>query len=177
MVSTKRLCLTLSFMLCATAAPLKAQSESPLAIRIRQTIEAKELRWLYIVGFESGRVPLVPSEKRILVGVWERKFHGGGNDSVLLRVYGVDNSAEAQMWLSPASKGQVAAGWRISKYRIGDEGYLFEYQDGRQFGIQFRKGVIVAGLSGQDLRIVKRFAKYVVAQIPPSNDSLQPTRN
>jgi hypothetical protein len=168
----KTLCFTLSLVLCASLV-LKAQDEPPLAVQIRQTIKDKEPNWQYIAAIDN--VPVRPSEKRILVGLWERKQQDGQSEIITISAYEIESSAEAQKWLSPLSKGQVAAGWRVYKYSIGDEGYMAKYQNERQFEIHFRKRNVLVKMSGQDLKVVERFAKYVVARVAPSNNSFNLT--
>lgn len=167
---------TLILILIAVST-LKAQQEPALATRIRQTIEKKEPGLLFIGALESGLVRLVPSQKRVLVGSWENRGPSGMDVMVLTRVYEVADSMEAEKWLSHISKRQVAPSWYVLKYKIGDEGYLLEYQDRKQFEVHFRKRNVVAAISGQDLRYVKRFAKHIVSQIPQSNNSFNASGN
>ena len=159
------ICCTLILMLSASAA-LQAQDESPLARQIRRTLADKEPVWRYVAAIQSGRIPLVPSEKRVLVGQWERKLRGGSRESIGVRIYGVENASEAVKWLSPLRRGPVASGWKVGRYDMGDEGYIAEYPNGKQFEIQFRKVDVVVKVDGRILREVERFAKYVVAEIP-----------
>ena len=152
-------------LLFCTPATLGAQGEPPLAVQIRQALKDKEPSYRYIAVIQSGRVPIVPSERRILASQWERKLKSGKRESIGIYVYQVESPVEAKRWLNPLSSGQVASGWHVSKCNIGDEGYLAEFQNRKQFEIKFRKGNVVAEVSGQDLRSVERFAKYVAAQL------------
>jgi hypothetical protein len=61
---------------------------------------------------------------------------------------------------------QVAVGWTISDYRIGDEAYLTSYKDGKRFEIiQFRSGNFVGKIAGNELSRVREFAQCIVAQV------------
>jgi hypothetical protein len=157
-------CVLFALVLCSSI-PVEGQGESVLASRITQALKKKEPSWNPIVGVESGRIPLVPSEKRILVATWEGGQPGGIRESVLVRIYEVESPEQAIRWLGPARNKQLAAGWRTYSYRIGDEGYLAKYQTGKRFEIQFRRGTMVGNVAGNDLERVKQFANYVVAEL------------
>jgi len=49
------------------------QNDSSLATRIEKALKAKEPDWRYVGAIESGRVPLVPSERRIITGTWSAR--------------------------------------------------------------------------------------------------------
>jgi hypothetical protein len=143
---------------------LKAQNESALAGRITDALKTKKPDWKYIAAIESTHFPLVPSEKRIIVGDWS------GPESpaldILVSVYSVDSGGEAAKWLERFRDKQVAPGWTVVRFQIGDEGYLSKYKNGDRFEIESRKGTIVAKIAGDDLNIVKEFAQCIVDQIP-----------
>ena len=162
---TEALCLVLWLALCSSAT-VTGQDEPHLDSRIMEALKAKKPEWTPIAVIESGRVPLVSSEKRIVAAVWQNpKSH---SEDVNVFVYGVANRVEAMAWLEPVRNRQLAPGWRVSIYQIGDEGYLARYKDGGRFEIQFRRGIVVAKIAGDALRLVKDFAKCIVQQIPTS---------
>ena len=165
MKQVQLLCLALGFALCCSIT-MEGQNDSSLASRVTEVLKAKEPGWKFVPAIESRRVPLVPSEKRILVGTWESPKLGGVSDSVQVFIYVVENSGEAAAWLEPVRNRQVAAGWQVSTYQIGDEGYLSKYKDGERFEIEFRRAKVVAKIAGNDLRRVKDFARCVIDQIP-----------
>jgi len=158
------LCCALLLALCSSI-NVEGQAESSLASRVTEVLKTKEPGWKWVAAIESGRVPLVPSEKRVLVAIWESPQVSGISESVHLSIYEVENPGQAMEWLRPVRSKQVAAGWQISIYRIGDEGYLARYQDGKRFEIQFRSGSIVGKIAGDNLSRVREFAKYIVDQI------------
>jgi hypothetical protein len=82
-----------------------------------------------------------------------------------LVVYSVENREEAAKWFQPVRDRQVARGWSVSSFQIGDEGYVSKYKNGR-FDIEFRKGVIVTQVEGDDVNLAKEFANCIVEQIP-----------
>jgi hypothetical protein len=125
-------------------------------------LQVKEPNWKYIGAIESGRVPLVPSERRIIVGTWQGPK--ARSQDVAVSVYSVENREEAAKWLQPVRDKHVADGWQVSPFQIGDEGYLTKYKDGDRFDIEFRKGTVVAKIAGDDRDRVKEFAQCIVAQ-------------
>jgi len=160
----KKLCVSVTFILCYLIS-VKAQDEPSLGLQIRQAVKAKEPAWKFIAGIESGRVPVVPGERTVLVGEWRHNFKNGRQENIDIHVYRVESQAEAIKWLKPIADGQVAAGWRIDGYKIGAEGYLATFQAGKRFGIYFRSGNVVGSISGDNLNTVERFAKHVISQI------------
>jgi hypothetical protein len=167
MLRVKVLCLVLTLLFCASKM-VDAQSESPLAIRIEQTIRRKEPGWKVSRGIQSGRVPIVPSERTLVATSWERKLKSGGRESVSLNVYEVESSTEAARWLRPIGEGKVASGWRVEKVGIAEEAYLSTFRGGRGHTLHFRRGNTVVEVSGGALNVVKKFAQYVVAEIDAS---------
>jgi hypothetical protein len=151
-------------ILCASVS-LKAQDEPPLGLQIRQALKAKEPTWKYVAGIESGRVPIVPSERTVLVGQWQHNQKDRRQENIAINIYQVESRAEAIKWLKPTGNGQVAMGWRVDRYKIGEEGYLATFQARNRFAIHFRNGNVVGKISGDNLTTVERFAKYVISQI------------
>lgn len=144
-----------------------AQTPS-LSGRIVDALKAKEPNWQYTGGIESGHIRLVPSEQPVIIGSWHDP--NSPSQDVLVRVYSVKNRKEATKWLEPVRDKHVYEGWQIGPFQIGDEGYLSEYKDGRQFEIEFRKGSVVAEIAGRDLNRAKEFAQCIVEQIDPNLD-------
>ena len=158
----KALCFALWLALCSSIA-VSGQNEASLSSRIMEALKAKEPGWKPISAIEN-RMPLVPSERRIFTAVWASpKSH---SEDVNVSVYRVENYGKAEAWLGPVRNRQVAAGWQVSTYQIGDEGYLSKYKDGERFEIEFRRGSVVAKIAGNGLRAVKDFARCIVDQIP-----------
>jgi len=139
------------------------QNDSSLATRIEKALKAKEPDWRYVGAIESGRVPLVPSERRIITGTWSGPK--SRSQDVDIFVYSVESREEAAAWLRPVRDKRVAEGWQVNVFQIGDEGYLSKYKNGNRFDIAFRRGTVVAKLAGDDLDRVREFAHCVVEQI------------
>jgi hypothetical protein len=67
----------------------------------------------------------LPSERRILTAWWVNPK--SRSEDVNVSVYRVESHGEAAPWLGGVRNWRVAAGWQVSTYRIGDEGYLFRH--------------------------------------------------
>jgi hypothetical protein len=151
--------------------PATAQEEPRLAVQVKRDLKDKEPSWRCNETLQTGHVPLVPSEKSILPLVCHREVKGVGFELVEIFIYQVDDSVEAEKWLNPVRTGQVAEGWRVELYDLGDEGYLSTFTSGERFDIEFRKGNIVAKIDGPELDTIKRMAKYVEAEIEAASKS------
>lgn len=159
------LLLAFAFSHCLSVS-LKAQTEPSLASRIIQHIKIKEPNWYVFEAIDNTPAPLVPIETRILVGGWQKPRSQGLSEVVNVFIYAVENRGDATEWLKPIRNGQGAAGWQTSVLKIGDEGFLAKYKDGKRFEIQFRKGKVVVKIGANDLSTVTEFARYVVEQLP-----------
>jgi len=158
----KVFCFAFWLALCSSMA-VNGQKEVFLSSRIMEALKTKEPGWKPIASIEN-RMHLVPSERRILTAVWASpKSH---SEDVNVSVYRVENYGKAEAWLGPVRNRQVAAGWQVSTYQIGDEAYLSKYKDGERFEIEFRRANVVAKIAGNDLRRVKDFARCVIDQVP-----------
>jgi hypothetical protein len=143
---------------------LETRAQTPaLSVKIVDALKIKEPSWRYIGAIQTGHIPLVPSEERIIVGTW--RDPESPSQYVSVEVYSVKNPEEAAKWLEPVREKHEYAGWQVSALQIGDEGYLSEYKSGAQFAIEFRKWAVVAKIAGPDLGRVKQFAQCVAGQI------------
>ena len=93
------------------------------------------------------------------------------SEDVTVEVYSVDSLEEAAAWLEPVRGKQVADGWEVSSFQIGDEGYFSKYKDGGRFEISFRKGTVVGRASAGELNTLKDFSQVIVESIPPNANS------
>jgi hypothetical protein len=162
--------LTLSTVVLAlgmvVVATHDARSETPLVERVENAIRSTKPGWRYTRGILNAPPPLVPSQRPLVVETWNHTSESGKRESVEVMIFQVDNHTDAKMSLSPAREGKVAAGWKVERFRIGDEGYLSTFKNGgRRFEIQFRRGTIVVAVSSDSFPLVDRFAQLVAAQI------------
>jgi hypothetical protein len=155
-------CLAFWLAFCSSTA-VRGQNESSLSSRITEALKAREPGWKRIAPVEN-RVLLVPSERRVVMAVWVNPK--SGSEDVVVSVYSVKDHGEAVAWLRPVRNKEVGAGWHVSTYEIGDEGYLSKFKGRERFEIAFRRGNFVAWVKGNDLRKLKDSAKCVVDQIP-----------
>jgi len=158
--------LTLSIVVIAfgmvIVATHGARAETPLVAKVENAIR----RWRYTRAVLNAPPPLVPSQKTLVVEAWDHTSKSGKRESVEVMIFQVDNRTDAKMSLSPVREGKVATGWKVERFKIGDEGYLCTFKNGgRRFEIQFRKGTIVVTVSSDSFPLVDRFAQLVAAQI------------
>jgi hypothetical protein len=164
------LCLTLGFALSCTMT-VTGQNLSLLASKIAGALKAKKPGWSFIPIVESDRLPLVPSEKKILVGFWAQHTRRVQmSEGMFIHIYEVENPTEARLWLKQCCREPGADGWKTSIYTIGDEGCLSNYREGKQCELHFRIGNFVGRISGFGLGKVKDTAQQIVAQIPSRAD-------
>lgn len=112
--------------------------------------------------------PLVPSQTPLVVEGWDHTSESGKRERVELEIFQVANRTDATMSLSPVREGTQETGWKVERFKIGDEGYLSKFKNGRRFEIQFRKGTIVVTVSSDSFPLASRFAELVAAQIDPT---------
>ncbi len=115
-------------------------------------------------GVFNGPRPRVPSERLLSLSVWDHISDNGERESVDLKISQVDSRADAETSLEPFREGKVATGWKVERFRIGDEGFLSTSKDGGRFEISFRKGTVVK-VSSDSFRAAERFAQHVASEI------------
>jgi hypothetical protein len=52
----------------------------------------------------------------------------GKRERVDVQIFEVGSRTDAKMSLSPVRNGRVARGWKVEKFKIGDEGYLATFR-------------------------------------------------
>jgi hypothetical protein len=146
-------------------ATLGVGAETPLVAKVENAIRSAEPGWRCTRGVFNGPRPLVPSERLLSLTVWDHISDNGERESVNLKISQVDSRADAETSLEPFREGKVATGWKVERFRIGDEGFLSTSKDGGRFEISFRKGIIVVKVSSDSFRAAERFAQHVASEI------------
>lgn len=146
-------------------ATLGARAEVPLVAKVENAIRIAEPGWRCTRGILNAPPPLVPSGRLLVDSVWDHTSESGKRESVHVDIFEVNSRADAKMSLSPVREGKVATGWKVEKFKIGDEGYLSTYRNGGRFEIQFRMGTILVRVSSDSFRLVERFTQHIAAQI------------
>jgi hypothetical protein len=82
-----------------------AQSAPSLESQLIRAIRSTEPVCMFGPAFESGRVPIIPSETRVVVGIWSGPTVGKVAEAVGVHVYRVENTKEAIAWLTPVRSG------------------------------------------------------------------------
>ena len=142
-----------------------ARAETPLVGKVEDAIRSTKPGWRCTRGIFNGPPPVVSSEKTLVVEAWDHTSESGKRERVEVRIFQVDNRIDAKMSLSPVREGQVATGWKIEGLKIGDEGYLSTFKNGKRFEIQFRKGTIVVTVGSDSFPLVDGFAQLIAAEI------------
>lgn len=164
--------LTLSIFVSALSTVIVAthgaRAEAALAAKIENAIQSAMPGWRYTSAILNVPPPLAPSQRALVVEAWDHASESGKRDRVELEIFQVANRTDATICLSPVREGRVAPGWKVERFKIGDEGYLSKFKNGRRFEIQFRKGTIVVIVSSESFPLASRFAELVAAQIDPT---------
>jgi hypothetical protein len=141
-------------------------SDDPLVLKVREAIEKAEPGWRYGVANWTIYRPMVPGETLLVVSTWDKPSRVPP-ELLMIKLFDVvtpEGGSKRLEWFR--SGGAAHDGWRISEGDFGDESYVVTFGDGQRYEIHFRKGRIVAELSGDDGDAVRRFARIVEEQIP-----------
>src|SRR5438067_4699827 len=103
-------------------ATLGVQAEAPLVAKVENAIRSNEPGWRYTKGILNAPPPLVLSERPLVVSEWDHTSESGKQESVDVKIFQVDSRIDARLSLSPVREGTVAKGWKVQRFKIGDEG-------------------------------------------------------
>jgi hypothetical protein len=156
----RKFLLTLLVLIAAVG----VRAEEPLATKIHDAIRSAEPNWRCINGILNASLR-VPSEKRLVETSCDYTSGTGTRKDINMDIVQVDSVADAEICLSPIREAKVAAGWKIRKIELGDEGYLATYRNGSRFEIHFRKGTIVVIVSSNSLQDANRFVQHITDQL------------
>lgn len=153
--------LTWLLLICSFT-PVSAQNdELPVISRAERLIEDKEPGWQLIRGV-CNCPTFMAGQKSVSVESWVRQSKRGVRESIEIEFYEVATLEDAAKWMQHYEKGDVAEGWQVKKYELGDEAYILSYREGSRTSICFRKDKIIVEVSSASSEDVERFAKYVL---------------
>ena len=136
--------------------------------KVENSVRTREPRWGYIPGVCTCGA-LIPDQREIILGDWERKGAKGQRESVNVEIYEAGSCEGLAGWLNRSARGEVWHGWRGQKYDLGDGAYLTTPTDGNpKYSLFVRVNNLLVVISGKSLPDVERFARYVLAEIPAS---------
>ena len=139
------------------APDLELHLEPQRARELTSRIFGDDTNWRWVPSIDN-RVPIVKSEKRLLVGSWQNSE--GGREAVLIAsIYVVATAKDARRWLALHATG--AEDWAIRPYVVGDGGWRGEHPTG-QVSISLRRGRFVVTVSAKDAALVERCASQIV---------------
>jgi hypothetical protein len=144
---------------------IETRGQTPLVAKVENAIRTAEPEWRCNRGVLDAPWLQVPSERLLVSSVCDQRSQTDKRESVHLRIFQVDSRTDAKMCMGPVRQGKVATGWKVEKFKIGDEGYLVTFRHNGRFEIHFRKGAIVVTVSSESFSLVNRFAQLVAAQI------------
>jgi hypothetical protein len=152
-----------SFFACVCLSLVQAQT--PLVAKVENAIRSAEPEWRCTRGILNATPPLIANEKPLEISTWTHTSKSGKRESVEVNIFKVDSRSDASVSLSPVREGNIAPGWIAQRFQIGDEGYLITYNKGSRFAIDFRRDTKIVRVSSDSLRLAKRFALLVAAQL------------
>src|SRR5689334_2946688 len=98
----KRLHRNLVLMVLIVFTTAFVRDQTSLAQKVEDAIRAAEPDWRCRFDHAVLEAPLtVPSEKRLLIGRWERRSKNGQPDFVDLWIFQVDSRTDAEKFLAP----------------------------------------------------------------------------
>jgi hypothetical protein len=145
-----------------------ALAEAPLVVKVENAIRNAEPQWRCARAVLDAPWRQVPSERLLVDSVCDDRSQTEKRERVEIRIFQVDSLPDAEMCLGPVREGKVADGWKVERFKIGDEGYLSTFRDNGRLEIHFRKGTIIVTLSADSLRLVDKLAQLVADQISSS---------
>jgi len=157
--------LALSIILLMVGATHDARAEAPLVAKVENAIRNTDPGWRCIRAVLNAPWRQVPSERLLVDSVCDNSSQTEKRENVDLRIFQVDSRTDAEQCLGPVREGKVATGWKVEKFKIGDEGYLATFRNSGRFEIHFRKGTTIVTVSSDSFALVERFAQLVAAQI------------
>src|SRR5450432_966961 len=85
-----------------------ALAETTLVDKVEDAIRSTKPGWQCTRGIFNGPPPIVSSQKNLVVEAWDHTSESGKLERVEVRIFQVDNRADAKMSLSPVREGNGA---------------------------------------------------------------------
>jgi hypothetical protein len=152
-------------------APLGAQSPEQLGpehMILRRAVaetEATESEWRFTPAVCTCP-KLIPEQRGVAVGIWQRKPPDGSSDNVAVKVYGIATIGAASRYMKDYGSGRLLAqGWKIQRVDFADDATRAIYQDGRRYHLTFRKGRFLVDVGASNDADVERFARRLLGAI------------
>jgi len=131
-------------------------AEPKMANELTFRVFGSDRSWQWVGAIDNRPGPIVPSEKRVLVGIWQRVSGGPG---VFVSIYVVDSVRRAHQWLAVHATG--AKDWTIRRYQVGDGAWRAEHPNG-QVHIALRRRSYVITVGSKDAVLAERCAREIV---------------
>ena len=144
------------------------KADRAILSRVERKVRKKEPEWHFVPGFCTCGA-MIPDQKAVILGSWERKTRDGESDEVWVEIYEAGTCKGVALWMARLVRGELWGKWRGQKFDLGDEAYVTPPFEGNpNYTLLFRLDNLVVEVRGKSLPDVERFAKYVLAAIPAS---------
>jgi hypothetical protein len=157
-----------AFVVVAYGCALWGQSPEPLgpehAIlhRAVANTEATESGWRFTPAICTC-FPLIPEQRGVAVGIWQRNSPDGSSDPISVDVYAIATIDAASRYMKDHGSGRhLAQGWKINRVNFADDASRAVYQDGRRYHLTFRKDRFLVAVAGSNEADVEKFASYLL---------------
>ncbi len=153
------------------AAPCRNSSlraDRSILSRVERMVREKEPGWDFTPGLCTCGA-MIPDEKAIILGSWERKAKNRESEEVLVEIYEAGTCEGVALWMGRLVHEELWGKWRGQKHDLGDEAYVTPPFEGHlNYTLMFRLDNLVVKVVGKSLPDVERFAKYVLVAVPAS---------
>jgi hypothetical protein len=110
----------------------------------------------------------MPEQLGVAVGTLNRSLNGS-SDHISMDVYSIATAEAAARWIYGQAHGNVAKGWSVADYKLGDDATMATYFDTSRglsyYTITIRKGRFLASINGHSKDAVERFAQFLVTEM------------
>ncbi len=164
-----RIIVSLVVLLTAyeNASALQDKPENLILSRAVAAIHRAEPEWQAIGGVCSCPT-LMDEQLGVAVGTWKRSL-SGSSAAITVTVFSIATAEAAARWIYGQAHGNVASGWTVTDYNLGDDATMATYFDTSRglsyYEITVRKGRFLASINGQSRDTVERFAPFLVTEM------------
>ena len=152
-------------LLISVASPFQAQTRIPFTNKMARAVRRVEPGWRYIGGWCSCP-PTVPGQVWRDNGTWDRKDKQGRREFVDVEIVLAASAEESAEWIRRFGGGTSSRICQVAKYQMGDEAYLLTCPRSFKSTLNYRKGAFLVRVHGDSQKIVERFGRYTLAQLP-----------
>jgi hypothetical protein len=149
-----------------SASALQDNPESAILSRAATAVRKAEPAWRFISAIVNAP-PLMAEQLGAAGGGWYRS-PDDLSTGVNVVVYRISTPEAAAGWLYRRAHGEVATGWIVAPYDLGDGANMATLVDPSlptTYNLSIRKGRYLAHIAGRSKDTVERFAQFVLAEM------------